>query len=245
MPKRVYMENRIAYVHDLGMIDYEKAYAYQLNLFQENVQKKLLNKQAPEKSIQTQNHLIVCQHPHTYTLGRNGNKTNLLIKDTFLKSIGASFHQINRGGDITYHGPGQIVIYPIFDLDFFGTDIHIFMRNLEEAVIRYLKIHDIVGERWPGNTGVWLDVSDHAKRRKICAMGVHTSRWVTMHGLAFNVSTDLNYFGYIVPCGIQDGGVASLTKEKNATFYIEHEKTCLLKSLASVFELSYNYTEVS
>jgi len=185
----------------------------------------------------TPNYLLFCQHPHVYTLGKSGDPKNLLINEDGLKKRGASFYQINRGGDITYHGPGQIVGYPIIDLDNFTTDIHKYLRFLEEAIILTLLEFGIQGGRIPGLTGVWLDVDQKAKARKICAIGVKTSRWVTMHGFALNVNTDLNFFNYIVPCGIDDKAVTSLSKELNRNIEISSVVEKIKRNIEKVFEM--------
>ena len=196
---------------DLGLIDYKQCWDFQEELFAEILAVKSSNRKE-NKTISTKNHLIFCEHPHVYTLGKSGDEKNLLVNEDYLKSRGATFHKINRGGDITYHGPGQIVGYPILDLDNFFTDIHKYLRFLEEAVILTLKEYGLETERSPGETGVWFDVGT-TKARKICALGVKSSRWVTMHGFAFNVNSDLSYFGNIIPCGITDKSVTSLQKE--------------------------------
>jgi lipoyl(octanoyl) transferase len=161
----------------------------------------------------TKNYLLTVEHPHVYTLGKSGKPSHLLVSEDFLKSINATFYKVNRGGDITYHGFGQLVVYPILDLENFFTDIHRYVRNLEEVIIRVLNDYGIKGERSLGETGVWIDTHDIKKARKICAIGVRSSRWVTMHGLAFNLNTDLKYFDYIIPCGISDKKVTSLHLE--------------------------------
>jgi len=233
-----YKKNHIVYFQNLGMIDYKKAWDYQENLFQSIIQEKLKNRDSPfEEQTKTPNYLIFCQHPHVYTLGKSGDSNNLLINEEDLRSKGASFYHINRGGDITYHGPGQIVGYPIIDLDNFTTDIHKYMRNLEEAIILTLKDFGIKGGRIPGLTGVWLDFKRKLKPRKICAFGVKTSRWVTMHGFAFNVNTDLNYFEYIVPCGINDKAVTSLAQELHREVEISEVEDKIRMHIADVFEM--------
>jgi lipoyl(octanoyl) transferase len=199
---------------DLGKMDYKACWDYQEELFKKTVDLKIENRKGlPEGEKPTENHLLFVEHPHVYTLGKSGKKENLLISTDRLEEVEATYYKINRGGDITYHGPGQIVGYPIFDLDNFFTDIHKYLRFLEEAIILTLSDYGIKAGRLEGFTGVWLDVDDMSKARKICAMGVKCSRWVTMHGLAFNVNTDLSYFDYIVPCGIDDKAVTSMEKE--------------------------------
>ncbi|MFY0628302.1 MAG: lipoyl(octanoyl) transferase LipB [Reichenbachiella sp.] len=198
----------------LGLIDYQEAWDYQESIFKELVNLKIENRKLSEvlqKPIS--NYLIFCSHSHVYTLGKSGDQKNLLLDEKGLSEKNASFYKINRGGDITYHGPGQIVGYPILDLDNFFTDIHKYLRFLEEAVIRTLADYKIKSDRVDGLTGVWIEGENPAKARKICALGVKSSRWVTMHGFAFNVHTDLNYFENIIPCGIDDKAVTSLEKE--------------------------------
>ena len=202
---------QIAYFKDIGLIEYKEAWLFQEKFFNEILEIKSKNRNEGSE-ITTKNHLIFCEHPHVYTLGNSGNKENLLVNEEYLKSRGASFYKTNRGGDITYHGPGQIVGYPVFDLDNFFNDIGKYLRFLEEVIILTLKEYGISGERSKGETGVWLDVGKPTAR-KICAMGVKTSRWVSMHGFAFNLNTDLSYFENIIPCGINDKKVTSLEKE--------------------------------
>ena len=203
--------NKLVLVEDLGLMDYAKAWTYQETLFQAIVQTKIDNRRNNTKSA-TQNHLLLVRHPHVYTLGKSGDMDNLLIDEQKLASIGAQFFKINRGGDITYHGPGQIVGYPILDLENFFTDIHKYLRLLEEMIILTLADYEIVAERSPGETGVWLDVGTPFAR-KICAMGVRASRWVTMHGFALNVNADLGYFDHMIPCGIRGKSVTSMRVE--------------------------------
>lgn len=203
--------NKSVLVEDLGLMDYAKAWTYQETLFQAIVQTKIDNRRNNTKSA-TQNHLLLVRHPHVYTLGKSGDMDNLLIDEQKLASIGAQFFKINRGGDITYHGPGQIVGYPILDLENFFTDIHKYLRLLEEMIILTLADYEIVAERSPGETGVWLDVGTPFAR-KICAMGVRASRWVTMHGFALNVNADLGYFDHMIPCGIRGKSVTSMRVE--------------------------------
>ena len=215
------------FFRDLGLIDYKKAWDYQTELFQGIIDvKSTSRKQGVD--IATQSHLLFCEHPHVYTLGKSGDKKNLLVNEAYLKSKGATFYKINRGGDITYHGPGQIVGYPILDLDNFFTDIHKYLRLLEE--------YGIKGERSSGETGVWLDVGQPTAR-KICALGVRSSRWVTMHGFAFNVNSDLSFFRNIVPCGIVDKSVTSLQEELGHKLDISEVKEKLKNHLASIFEM--------
>lgn len=225
---------------DLGLIDYKKAWDYQEKLFDEVVQIKINNRNLiPNSALPTPNYLIFCEHPHVYTLGNSGNKENLLINEQQLVQKNATYYKINRGGDITYHGPGQIVGYPILDLDNFFTDIHKYLRFLEEIIIRTLAEYGIASCRSKGETGVWLDAENPLKARKICAMGVRASRWVTMHGFAFNINTDLNYFGNIIPCGIVDKSVTSLDKELGKKIDVKEVKEKLKKHFAELFECEF------
>lgn len=227
--------NKTVHFEDLGLIDYKKCWDYQENIFAKILAVKSNNRKRENAGITT-NHLLFCEHPHVYTLGKSGNKNNLLVNETYLKSQGSSFYKINRGGDITYHGPGQIVGYPILDLENFFTDIHKYLRLLEEAVILTLKEYGLNAERSRGETGVWFDVGTK-KARKICAFGVKSSRWVTMHGFAFNVNCDLSYFENIIPCGIADKKVTSLEKEKGLKINIEEVKNKLKNHLSHLFEM--------
>ena len=220
---------------DLGLIDYKQCWDFQEELFAEILAVKSSNRKE-NKTVATKNHLIFCEHPHVYTLGKSGDEKNLLVNEDYLKSRGATFHKINRGGDITYHGPGQIVGYPIIDLDNFFTDIHKYLRFLEEAVILTLKEYGLETERSPGETGVWFDVGT-TKARKICALGVKSSRWVTMHGFAFNVNSDLSYFGNIIPCGISDKSVTSLQKELGKEVDMNEVRNKLKAHLIELFEM--------
>ncbi len=198
---------------DLGSLDYKACWDYQEILFNQCVEQKLWNRNHPTEIIVPNNHLLFVEHPHVYTLGKSGDEQHLLVNSDFLKSINATYYKINRGGDITYHGPQQMVAYPILDLDQFFTDIHKYLRYLEEAVIKTIAHFGIVGGRSAGETGVWIDAEDKTKARKICAMGIRASRWVTMHGIALNVNNDLSYFNNIIPCGIQDKAVTSMQAE--------------------------------
>lgn len=221
---------------DLGLIDYKKAWDYQEEIFNKIVQTKVENRTAlPDQQKPTSNYLLFCEHPHVYTLGKSGHESNLLVNDQQLKEKNATYYKINRGGDITYHGPGQIVGYPILDLDNFFTDIHKYLRFLEEMVIRTLAEYGIESGRSEGETGVWLDAEDPLKARKICAMGVRASRWVTMHGFALNVNADLSYFGNIIPCGIVDKAVTSMDKELGVKIDQEEVKEKLKKHFAELF----------
>ena len=226
-------------VIDLGLMDYQKAWEYQTGLFQSILAIKTANRSLEDSAqASTKNYFIFCEHPHVFTLGKSGDENNLLIKKEELDSIHADYFPTNRGGDITYHGPGQIVVYPVLDLENFFTDIHRYMRTLEEAVIQTLKEFAIDAGRIEGLTGVWLDNINAAKARKICALGVKTSRWVTLHGLALNVNTDLKYFDYIIPCGIADKAVTSMEKELGKRQDPEEVKIVLKNKLLSLFNLS-------
>jgi len=234
---------------DLGKIAYDEAWAYQDVLMQANLKAKSewynssdTNK-PPEKG--TTNYLLFCEHPHVYTLGKSGHIENLLVNDNRLRELGVSFYKTNRGGDITYHGPGQIVGYPILDLEYFETDLGKYMRNLEEVMIRMLRYYGIEGGRLQGSTGVWLDADIKGKARKICAMGVKCSRWITMHGFALNVNTNLSYFDYIVPCGITDKSVTSLQKELGKTIDEAEVKELLKTEFGNVFGAKIVYETTS
>lgn len=231
--------NKKIHTNDLGIIDYQKAWDYQEQLLQENVRIKqaLAKGEIPAgQAKETTHYLLFCGHPHIYTLGKSGHMENLLLDDHQLQDKGITFANTNRGGDITYHGPGQVVGYPILDLEQFFTDIGKYLRFLEEVIIRTLADYGIKGDRSPGETGVWLDPQDPARARKICAMGVRCSRWVTMHGFALNVNTDLNYFGNIVPCGISDKKVASMHEELGYEVSEAEVKAKISKYFAEVFE---------
>lgn len=203
--------NKKIKLQDLGHKDYKETWEYQEKLFKEILDLKIHNRRQ-ETDLPTNNYFLFVEHPHVYTLGKSGDISNLLLNETQLKKKSATFYKINRGGDITYHGPGQVVGYPILDLDNFFTDIHKYLRFLEEMVIRTLAEYGIKAARSEGETGVWLDVGTPFAR-KICAMGVRASRWVTMHGFALNVNADLGYFDHIIPCGINDKAVTSLHSE--------------------------------
>ena len=232
--------NRKTQFTHLGLINYQKAWDYQASLFSSILETKKENRDRPAGQQQpTPNYLIFCEHPHVFTLGKSGDETNLKIAKEDLTSIQATYVHTNRGGDITYHGPGQIVGYPIFDLENFFTDIHRYMRTLEEAVILTLKEFGIRAGRIPGLTGVWIDEDHPDKARKICALGVKTSRWVTLHGFAFNVNTNLKYFEYIVPCGIHDKAVTSMANELQAQQPMSQVESILKEKLKLVFELEW------
>ena len=223
---------------DWGICNYQQAWKQQEEIFSNTVALKTANRDQEIKT-ETKNHLIFCEHPHVYTLGKSGKIDNLLLDDSELKEKQAEFYRINRGGDITYHGPGQLVGYPIFDLDHFFTDIHKYLRYLEEAIILTLKDYQIESGRIAGLTGVWVEPENQEKARKICAMGIRCSRWITMHGFAFNVNTDLSYFKHIIPCGIDDKAVTSLAAELGKQVDMNELKSILKNHLAQLFNFNY------
>ena len=225
-------------LEDLGLIDYKQCWDYQTKLFDATVQLKIQNRKFPDNSISTKNHLIFCEHPHVYTLGKSGDLKNLLIDGQKRKEKNISFYKINRGGDITYHGPGQLVVYPILDLDYFFSDIHKYLRLLEETVILTLQDYGVFGQRLEGFTGVWVD-DKKENPRKICAIGVKCSRWVTMHGIGFNINSNLDYFKHIVPCGIEDKSVTSLQKETNQEIDMEELKLRFKKNFKNLFGINW------
>lgn len=227
--------NKKVTFEDWGLVDYQEAWDRQERLFTQVVESKAANR-LNGTTLPTDNYLIFTEHPHVYTLGKSGKVENLLLDEPGLEEKQATYYKINRGGDITYHGPGQIVGYPILDLDNFFTDIHLYLRTLEEAIILTLADYGILAGRYPesGFTGVWLD-ADKPTARKICALGVRASRWVTMHGFAFNVNTDLDYFGHIVPCGIDDKDVTSMARELGSTQDIHAVKARLKEHLMALF----------
>jgi lipoyl(octanoyl) transferase len=225
---------------DLGSMDYKACWDLQEVYFNQTVQIKFDNRaKAPEEQVVTTDHLFFVEHPHVYTLGKSGDIAHLLLDEDALAKVDARYYAINRGGDITYHGPGQIVGYPIFDLDHFFSDIHKYLRYLEEAIIRTLADYGIIAGRIDGLTGVWLDAELGPKARKIAALGVKCSRWVTMHGFAFNVNADLSYFNHIIPCGITDKAVTSMHLELGRSLDIEEVKGRLKHHLAEVFDLEW------
>lgn len=229
------LKNKEVLVRDLGLINYQQAWDYQEEIFAATIQKKVNNRLHENEAAATENFLLYCQHPHVYTLGKSGKPENLLVNEQQLKDLQATYYKINRGGDITYHGPGQLVGYPILDLDNFFTDIHKYLRFLEEAIMRTCAEYGITAGRYPGYTGVWID-AEKPSARKICAMGVRCSRWVTMHGFAFNVNTDLDYFKYIVPCGIDDKAVTSMQAELGYEVDIEEVKNKFTHHFRDLFE---------
>ncbi len=221
---------------DLGTMEFEYAWKLQTRIFEEIVENKLKSRTSIlDVQPENQHQLLFVEHKPVITLGKNADEKNLLLSKKFLEEKGVQLFHINRGGDITYHGPGQIVGYPILDLDHFFTDLGIYLRNIEEVIIRTLAEYELTGGRLKGATGVWLD-ADKPTARKICAIGIRCSRWVTMHGFAFNVNTDLNYFNYIIPCGITDKAVTSLQKELGKEIDMEEVKKKLKKHFEKVFE---------
>jgi len=231
------MVNREVIFKNLGLISYKEAWDLQETLHKEIVDQKLRNRAGAGYDTSPSNYLLLCEHPHVYTLGKSGKEEHLLVNEDELRKNDAEYFHINRGGDITYHGPGQLVGYPILDLENFFTDIHKYLRYLEEAIIRTLNEYGIEAGRISGLTGVWLDTEDKLKARKIAAFGVRCSRWITMHGFAFNVNTDLSYFENIVPCGIEDKAVTSLEKELGRKIEMEEVKEKVKRHLAELFEM--------
>ena len=245
--KGITMENKKVACLDWGLIDYKAAWERQEELFGSILKlKTTLRDQelnladAHEAAIKTgtPNYMVFCQHPHVYTLGKSGKAEHLLLDEQELKERGAAYYRINRGGDITYHGPGQLLCYPILDLDNFFTDIHLYLRTLEEAVIRTLSDYGLNAARYPGYTGVWFD-AETPRARKIAAMGVRASRWVTMHGLSFNINTDLDFFNDIIPCGIEDKAVTSMEAELGHTVNVQEIQTDLTGHLARLFRMEF------
>ena len=226
--------NKKVQFKELGTKDYQPAWDYQEELLKNILDIKIHNRENTNDQKPTENHLLFVEHPHVYTLGKSGHEENLLANENKLKEINATYVKVNRGGDITYHGYGQIVGYPILDLENFYTDIHRYMRDLEEVIIRTIAEYGLKGERSNGETGVWLDVGK-PYARKICAMGVKASRWVTIHGFALNVNTDMKYFEYIIPCGITDKQVTSLKRELEKEVDMEEVKTKIKKHFTDIF----------
>jgi lipoyl(octanoyl) transferase len=224
------MDKQSVYFEDLGIVNYQAAWDYQEVLLQQNVRKKSI--QSP-----TTHHLLFLEHPPVYTLGKSGHEENVLINEADRIAKGIGYFKTNRGGDITFHGPGQLVGYPILDLENFSRDIGKYLRNLEAVVIDTLSFYGLKGERSPGETGVWLDPAIPGLERKICALGVRCSRWITMHGFAFNVNTDLSYFDHIVPCGIQNKKVTSLANELGSEVPMEEVKKMMKKSFENIFDV--------
>lgn len=230
--------NKKIKIHDLGLKGYQETYDYQLSLFNEIIERKISNRKNKQE-LETKNHLVFVEHKNVYTLGKSGNLKNLLISEENLKKNKIEFHKTNRGGDITYHGPGQVVCYPIIDLDNFFTDINRYLRSLEETVILTLKDYNIVGQRSDKETGVWIDPKT-LNPRKICAMGVKASRWVTMHGLALNVNTNLDFFKNIIPCGIENKFITSISKECKNPVDLTLVKKKIIKNFLNVFSAELN-----
>ncbi|MEO6071527.1 MAG: lipoyl(octanoyl) transferase LipB [Chitinophagaceae bacterium] len=233
------MERQVVTVADLGIMGYQEAWDYQEKLVAENLAIKR-NSLQDDRQQATKNHLLLVQHPPVYTLGKSGKMEHVLINEEERKAKGIEFFQTNRGGDITFHGPEQLVCYPILDLEHFATDIGKYLRNLEEVVILSLLEYGIVSGRSDGETGVWIDAHRKGMERKICAMGVRCSRWITMHGLALNVNTDLTYFNHIVPCGIQNKKVTSMKEELYEIIPMDKVKQSLLKNFETVFQVQLN-----
>jgi lipoyl(octanoyl) transferase len=220
---------------DLGRMAYQQAWDYQESLLKENVRLKTEARAGNGKAA-TEHRLLFVEHPPVYTLGKSGHMENVLLDDAAMEEKGASFFRTNRGGDITFHGPGQLVGYPILDLERFRTDLGWYLRSLEEVGIRVLGDYGIVGDRSPGETGIWIDPGVRGRERKICAMGVRCSRWITMHGFALNVNTDLSWFGNIVPCGIAEKQVTSLERELGRLIDVEEVKTYWKARFEEVFD---------
>ena len=227
--------NRNILLKDLSFKDYKETWDYQSELLQEIVDVKISNRRNDQKEI-TKNHFLFVEHPHVYTLGKSGDLSNLLLNEKQLEQKGATFYKINRGGDITYHGPGQIVGYPILDLENFFTDIHKYLRFLEETIILTIAEYGLKGTRSEGETGVWLDVGTPFAR-KICAMGIRSSRWITMHGFALNANVNLGYFDNIIPCGIRGKAVTSMEAELGEKVNLEEVKAKILKHFKNLFEV--------
>jgi lipoyl(octanoyl) transferase len=223
---------------DLGLMDFKETWDYQAGL-----QKRIIDTKISGQSEKVKNYLLFVEHPHVFTLGKSGKENNLLIRDDLLQSINATYYKIDRGGDITYHGPGQLVGYPVFDLELFGMGVKAYIHSLEQAIIDSLSETGIIASRLEGATGVWLDIKNPGKSRKICAIGIKVSRSVTMHGFALNVNTDLNYFRYIHPCGFIDKGVTSMERELGAVQSMDSIKKLLLYNLERIFR--FQATEVS
>lgn len=224
---------------DMGIIEYEAAWNYQEKLLQQNLIAKS-EARLQDSSANTQHHFLLCEHHPVFTLGKNGKMEHVLLSQEELGKRGISFYRTNRGGDITFHGPQQIVGYPILDLERFTTDIGLYLRNIEEVIIRSIAEYGISGERSAGETGVWIDAGIRGKERKICAIGVRCSRWVTMHGFALNVNTDLNYFNHIIPCGIQQKMVTSLEKEVGSKLDFAEVKETVKRNFENVFNVKLN-----
>lgn len=227
---------QLVHFRDLGTMDYATAWQLQEGVFRDIIDKKLQNRLLPiEKQLSYQHQLLFVEHPPVITLGKNADDNNVLFNEEALAQRGVQLFHINRGGDVTYHGPGQLVGYPILDLDMFTTDLGVYLRNIEEVIIRTIADYGLVGERSPGETGVWLDVGKPTAR-KICAIGIRTSRWVTMHGFAFNVNANLDHFNFIIPCGIPDKAVTSLQSELNSMMSMDEVKQKVRHYFEIVFD---------
>lgn len=241
------MSNQIPVKYrDLANMEYGDAWDLQEKIMQHGLEIKAARYSAPESELAKtpiEQNLFLVEHPHVYTLGKSGALENLLINNQRMQELGVTFYKTNRGGDITYHGPGQLVAYPVLDLEAFKTDLGWYMRSLEEVVIKTIAHYGIKGDRLPGSTGVWIDPDDISKARKICAMGVRCSRWMTIHGLALNMNTDLNFFGHIVPCGITDKGVTSIEKEIGKKVEEAEVKTIFMSAFEEIFNAKLLSTE--
>jgi lipoyl(octanoyl) transferase len=235
------LEKQVVYFSDLGKIDYKSAWDYQEEILSKNVafktEARLNRTDSNPFLIPTKHHLLFCEHPPVYTLGKSGNISNVLLSNEEMSKQGIEFFRTNRGGDITFHGPQQIVGYPILDLEKFKTDIGVYLRNIEDVIIKSLAEFNIPAGRSEGETGVWIDADVPGKERKICAIGVRCSRWITMHGFALNVNTDLNYFSNIIPCGIQNKQVTSIKRELNTEVSYEEVKKILKQNFEKVFHI--------
>jgi lipoyl(octanoyl) transferase len=236
--KSIELDNQVVIFKDLGIVDYKSAWDYQETLLQQNLSIKVANRSVDKNEMDNQStthYFLMCEHTPVYTLGKSGSRENILISEAEMESKGIEFFNTNRGGDITFHGLQQLVGYPIIDLEKYYTDIGKYLRNIEEVIILTLAEYGIVGERSKGETGVWIMPNVKGEERKICAIGVRCSRWVTMHGFALNVNTDLNYFNYIVPCGIQNKQVTSIQKELGKNINFEEVKQILKQKFQLVF----------
>ena len=233
------MKNKKVLVIDIGRKSFSDAWDYQEKVFKKIINQKVQNR-SKDKKIETKNFLILTEHNHVYTIGKSGDDNNLLIDKNELIKREIEYYKINRGGDITYHGPGQIMVYPIFDLDNFFTDINLYLRKLEEIIIKTLQSFDIKGFTIKGETGVWVK-DENGLSKKICAFGIRASRWVTMHGLCLNVNPDLSYFDFIIPCGIEDKGVTSLSHIKKEVIDINQVKSKLVEKFKLVFNAEINF----
>ena len=227
------MKNKKIILRDIGKSSFSDAWQYQEKIFKKTIDQKIKNRSS-ESKLETDNFLIITEHNPVYTIGKSGDISNLLLNDDEMKTKGIEFHKINRGGDITYHGPGQIMGYPIIDLDNFFTDINLYLRKLEEVIINTLKSYDLKGFTIKGETGVWVK-DNNGLSKKVCAFGIRASRWVTMHGFSFNVNPELNYFKNIIPCGIKDKGVTSVSELKNSNIEMNQIKQILYKNFAESF----------